>query len=259
MMTGDTDISEEDLHAFIDGELDPARAAEIAARLERNISLAERVAAFRNDRAKLAQIYGSVAAQPLPDHWLRLIDERASVRPGMFANVRRSQRMVAALAAGLLLVLGLGLAYEGIVTPREDTIIAEALAARQNVIMAQSTFAGPALPAAADANKIVDTALAMNLKIPDLARMGYRLADIRVYADVPGGKAVQIDYRNAQNTVFTLYLRHPSGPAKVDLLKRGDTRICLWQDDMLGSVMTGEMSAGEMARLASLAYSGLYL
>ena len=33
--------------------------------------------------------------------------------------------------------------------------------------------------------------------------------------------------------------------------------VCLWQDDVLSSVMLGEVSAAEMLRLASLAYSGL--
>jgi anti-sigma factor RsiW len=36
-------------------------------------------------------------------------------------------------------------------------------------------------------------------------------------------------------------------------------RICIWQDEELSTVMLGEMSAGEMARVASLAYSGLTL
>ena len=41
------------------------------------------------------------------------------------------------------------------------------------------------------------------------------------------------------------------------MIKRGDTRICLWQDDILTSVMLADVSAAEMLRLASLAYSEL--
>ncbi len=268
-MSGPSDmphgITEEELHAFIDGELDPVRATEIAAQIESDIALAERVAAFRGDRAKLAQIFGAIAAQPLPERWLRLIDERSSARPnlfarpGLFANMRRSQRYIAALAAALLLAFGLGSAYESFVAPRSDTIVAEALAAHENTVTAQSRFEGAALPASADASTLIASTLMLNLKAPNLGKMGYRLTGIRIFEGVPGGKAVELEYRNAQNIVFSLYLRHPSGPAKVDLTKSGNTRICLWQDDMLGSVMTGEMSAGEMSRLASLAYSGLYL
>jgi anti-sigma factor RsiW len=36
-------------------------------------------------------------------------------------------------------------------------------------------------------------------------------------------------------------------------------RICIWQDDIIGTVMVGDMSAGEMARAASAAYAGLNL
>jgi anti-sigma factor RsiW len=89
--------------------------------------------------------------------------------------------------------------------------------------------------------------------------MGYRLDGVRIYGGLPGGKAVEIDYRNARNTLFTLYLRRPSSPPRVDIVERGRLRICIWQDDEMGAVMAGEMSAGEMARLASLAYSGLSL
>ena len=107
--------------------------------------------------------------------------------------------------------------------------------------------------------KVLSAALSETLKAPDLSKLGYRLANIRVYSGVPGGKAVELAYRDAQNRLFTLYLRHPSGPPRVDLVERDGMRICIWQDDVLGTVMLGEMSAGEMARIASLAYSGLTL
>jgi hypothetical protein len=42
------------------------------------------------------------------------------------------------------------------------------------------------------------------------------------------------------------------------MVSRGPVRICLWQDDVLASVMVGEMSSAEMLRVASLAYNGLY-
>ena len=69
---------------------------------------------------------------------------------------------------------------------------------------------------------------------------------------------MKIDYRNAADQVFTLYLRPSGGTEAFDLMKRGDLRICLWQDDVLATVMMGDMSAAEMLRVASLAYNGLY-
>ena len=89
--------------------------------------------------------------------------------------------------------------------------------------------------------------------------MGYRLDAIRTFSGVSGRAAVELDYRDGQNTLFTLYLRRPTSPPRVDILARDGVRICIWQDDVVGAVMAGKMTAGEMARLASLAYSGMFL
>lgn len=120
-------------------------------------------------------------------------------------------------------------------------------------------FAADALSGEDRRNQILTAALEMPLQAPDLEKMGYRLDEVRVYSGVPGGKAVGLSYRDAQMRLFTLYLRHPSSPPRVDLYQREGVRICIWQDDVLGTVMLGEMSAAAMARIASLAYSGLNL
>ncbi len=74
----------------------------------------------------------------------------------------------------------------------------------------------------------------------------------------PGGKSVELRYRRrARNRDFALYVRHPSSAVRFDQYKRAGLRICVWQDDVLGTVMTGPISAAEMQRLASLAYTGL--
>jgi hypothetical protein len=80
---------------------------------------------------------------------------------------------------------------------------------------------------------------------------------LRVYGNAPAGKGVELLYRHKDNRVFALYLRRPSGAPRFDQYKQGKLRVCIWQDDVLGAVMTGEMSAAEMQRLASLAYTGL--
>jgi anti-sigma factor RsiW len=157
------------------------------------------------------------------------------------------------------LVLGLGLAYQFSSGLGGDPIVTEALAARQNTMRPDQTFASTNLPAQQTRDQVLTRALAMMVKVPDLTKMGYQLADIHIYSGVPGGKAVELAYIDPQKRLFTLYLRHPSGPARVDLLQRDRMRICIWQDDVVGTVMLGEMSAGEMARIASLAYSGLTL
>jgi anti-sigma factor RsiW len=177
-----------------------------------------------------------------------------------FSSVFFSRRGIVAIAASLLLILTVNLwfVYERFTITNEDAIVAEAFAARQDSMRPEQSLA-VASTAPEERNQVLTKALSMTLKAPDLTKLGYRLANIRVYSGVAGGKAAELGYRDAQNRLFTLYLRHPSGPPRVDLVERDGMRICVWQDDVLGTVMLGEMSAGEMARIASLAYSGLTL
>jgi len=260
-MNNDLGISKEELHAFIDGELDSIRAAEVARLVATDPVLAARVEAFRADKERLEQIYGTLRDLPVPPKWLQSVENRPVRQRTRFPSVYLSRRGVAAVAASLLVILMVNLwfAYERFSATNEDAIIAEAFAARQDAMPPEQSFAAGTLAAPEGRNQVLSTALSETLKAPDLSKLGYRLANIRVYSGVPGGKAVELAYRDAQNRLFTLYLRHPSGPPRVDLVERDGMRICIWQDDVLGTVMLGEMSAGEMARMASLAYSGLTL
>jgi anti-sigma factor RsiW len=215
------------------------------------------VAALQADKDNLTRIYGAISTRPLPAEWLRLIETRvAQRRPFAFSQL--FARNAAALAlAGVLLIIGLGLAYERFTFQKDDSILAEALAARSETMHAEQSFAANEFARPETVNQLLTAALGMMLKAPDLGRIGYSLADIRLYSGVSGGTSVKLDYRDAKNRLFTLYLRHPSGPTRIDLLEREGIRICIWQDDVLGTVMLGEMSAGEMARAAGLAYAGL--
>jgi anti-sigma factor RsiW len=251
-------ISEKELHAFIDGEIDPERAAEITTLLASDADLAARIAAFRSDQKRLEQVYGTLVDRELPSEWVRRIEARERPQRS-FAGVRVSRRAFAALAASLLILAGAWLALANRSGPGADAIITEALAARREA-MRPAQIINVANAGASEApNQVLTSALTMKLKAPDLSKIGYRLADVRIYSGVPGGNAVELRYRDQQARLFTLYLRHPSSPARVDLSQRDGLRICIWQDDIIGTVMVGDMSAGEMARAASAAYAGLNL
>lgn len=250
-------IDEQELHAFIDGELKAERAAEIAKLIKSDAALAARVAAFRSDKDQLAQIHADLDERPLPSEWLKLIQTRGRSHKPLW-RLRTVRNTVSAIAAALLIAVGTLLAVENAATDNGDAIIAEAIAARVDSLKPQNVFDVASSPSQ-DRNQILTSALAMSLKVPDMSKLGYQLAAMRVYSDVPGGKAVELRYRGGEDRVFTLYLRHPTSAARVDLLQRGDLRICIWQDDVIGTVMLGQMSAGEMARAASAAYAGLNL
>lgn len=237
-MTGIAPLPEEDLHAFIDGELDEARAAAVAARIAADPALAEKVAAYQADKALLAAHYGPLIAQPVP------LSMTAAIQRKRGQPVRINFRRFA-LAASVLIALVATLGYR-LLLPGSVVDTAVAVHGGQ--------MAGEALTA--DAAHISEI-LGLTLKLPDLTKAGYTLADVAV---VPNGraKAVKIAYRSASGAPFTLYLQKSPGREQFEITKRGDVLVCLWQDDVLSTVMVGKMAAAEMLRVASLAYNGLY-
>jgi anti-sigma factor RsiW len=239
-------ISEEDIHALIDGELDGARAAEITAAAQRDNVLAARIAAYRADKERLAKVYGPLVYKPLPAAWLAKI-ERARHPQTPFLH----RRSVLAIAASTALAVVGASSYRYFTAGNADAVLDEALAAYNETMLSTST-GGPDV-----ADQALISTLERPVKAPDLTRMGYTLARVNVYVDRPGGNAVKLDYTSADNRTVAVYVRKSLGDVRFDMLKRGATRICVWQDDVVGTVIMGEMSAGEMLRLASLAYAGL--
>lgn len=233
--------TEEDLHAFIDGELDAVRAAEVEAAIQADADLARQVHAYRADKARLAQVYGPLIERPLPEEWVTRIANRNIV--ALPAKTPRRRMIGMALAASIAVIAGGTVVYRQVRTQGGGDLIALAMDAhaRAGTIPAQSV-ADNALA------KIVGVAV----KAPDLSKMGFTLVGM----DTRGGAAV-LAYKDTGERLFTLYLKASPGTPHFDMIRRGETRICIWQDDVLSTVMLADVSAAEMLRLASLAYSGL--
>jgi anti-sigma factor RsiW len=62
----------EDLSAFVDGELAPERAAEIAEAIRRNPALLDQLDSYRQQTKSLHALYDPVLHAPLPDNLSQL-------------------------------------------------------------------------------------------------------------------------------------------------------------------------------------------
>jgi anti-sigma factor RsiW len=223
----------EELHAFVDGEMDRAETVEFAAKVAASPMLAREVARLRADKALLASVYGPLADEPIPD---RL---RAPFRK------KRAQRRVLQVASGI----GLAAAFSLLLwlTPvGGDRLINEALAARSSGDFVQTSEE--------QRDKLIAAALSVPVKVPDLTGAGYHLAGIALYK-----QAAQIGYRDGAGKLFTLYLRHPTGPDRFDMRAKGNLEICVWENAELAVAMVGEMSGKDMLKLAAATYADLNL
>jgi anti-sigma factor RsiW len=245
------EIREEDLHAYIDGELDAAERARIESLVEGNGWLRDRVARYRADKSRLVGLYGGGMSEPLPQEWLDTI-EAATTRRRWTAQ---SLGIAAMAASFVILFVGLvAWRFVGVMQPASGDIVADALAARAGTPAPVSVVPAETKALTQEA-RVMTAVLDARVKAPDLSRLGYHLVDINVY-DAPK-RAFELRYAARDGQIFTLYLRHSSGQPRFDQFKQDGMRVCVWQDDVVGMVMAGTMSVAEMQRLASLAYVGL--
>jgi len=231
----------EELHAFVDGEMGHAAAMRFATKVAASPVLAREVARLRADKALLAEIYGPLADQPIPD---RL---KAPFRKHRTQRRAWQAASGAAVAAAFCLMLWL-MPVSG------DRLVKEALAARSGGGAAQTIVGADTLNSEDARDKLVADALSVPVKVPDLLAAGYRLAAIAIYQ-----QAAQISYRDGAGRLFTLYLRHPLGPDRFDMRAKGNLEVCVWENAELAVAMVGEMSGKDMLKLAAATYADLNL
>ena len=247
-MTGKIDDIE--LHAFVDGALDAARTAEVGAMIEADPELAARAAAFRADKDMLKRVYAPLAAEPVPAEWLAMIRETKAPRT-------TSWRLVGSIAAALVIGILGTLTIQRLHQPAANGEIVQAALDARATPVAEKTIAVATPTDARLYEAALRDAVSLPVKIPDMSKMGYTLIGLRFYRTQSG--AAELLYRGPDNQLFTLYLRRSDGKARFDQFERNGLRVCVWQDEELGTVMAGNVSTAAMQRLASLAYTGLTL
>jgi anti-sigma factor RsiW len=228
----------------------------VARAVENDPALAARMAAFERDKAALKAAFDPVAGAALPAAWLRRIEaavERPSAQVLTFPSRRRPVLVAWAIAACLLLAVGLGVMRLRLQAP-EDGLLAEALAARGGSLVAAAHYDLAALPDAEAQRALLTKATGLPVRAPDLHRQGWHLAAIDTYQH-----AAALRYANAHGQSLFVFVRRSAGVPRFDILKRQADRICVWQDEVVAAVMMGDMSAGQMMRVAGAAYASLDL
>src|SRR5947209_4188800 len=92
-------VSDDEMHAYIDDQLEVERRSAVRSYLEENTEAADRVAAYQAQREAIRAAFAPRAAEPLPERLSldRIIAEQ---------NSRRSQPWL--MAASVALALGIG-------------------------------------------------------------------------------------------------------------------------------------------------------
>lgn len=269
-------MDEATLHAYVDGQLTPLEATEVAQWLQSHPDDAQRVLSWRSQRAALQGLHAELLDEPLPPALLR----RLQAAPAAAANAAQFWRQ--GLAAACLLALGLagGWLAHGQWQPRAGTMLANGTPAfvRDAAIahvLYQPERRHPVEVGADQQEHLLQwlsKRLGQPLRVPDLraegfALMGGRLLPAGEQQGADGNAArAQFMYESPQGQRLTLYVSiAPAGQAAAPTAFRfaeqgrgaGLTRSFYWIDGPLGYALSGPFAQEQLARLGSRVYAQL--
>lgn len=205
--------SEEELHAYVDGQLDDARRQAVTFYLTQHPQRAEEVRAWQRDAQQLRAAMGGLPTEAAS----------SSLDPTVL-RVRRRSRNRARLAIAAMLVIGVGLgglggwqarsySSAGREPPMSDAMQAYRLFAQQG--------SGGMLDVTEQHRGDLQAWLATHFRhaptLPDLKAAGFHPVGGRLLA-LSEGAAAMVLYENAQGNAISFYIRPPS---RIGELARG--------------------------------------
>lgn len=247
-------ITETDLNAYLDGELDPSKRAAVEAYLADNPAESERIAAWRDQAATLRALYGHVADEAVPS---RLSPHRLAIE-----RRHRMMRSVTAMAAALVLVVlgGVGgWVGRGFTAPdaSQMTLVSEAEAAHALYTPEVLHPVEVSGEEGAHLSKWLSKRLDRSLAIPDLSTEGFSLVGGRLLP-AAGSAAALLMYENRDGARVTLYVVPKSGEeSAMRFTTKGELTAVSWQVETLGCVLVGNLPRDTLMKLAKASYGSL--
>ncbi len=243
-------IHEEDLHAYVDGELAVHRREEVEAWLAAHPEDAARVAAWRTQAEEIRARYGGVADEPVPARFA--LDKLV---PAM-----RPWRAIAAAVVLLAFAAGASVGWfgrnlwDGSPTQR---VMTEAIDAHRLYI------AEPRHPIEVRAGEShlipwLSRRVGTSLPAPDLEPHGLRLLGGRLLPGMSGHAAALFMYEGTSGERFTLYCRRAKAPGSTPHYQdAGQVGAFSWVSDETACVISGPADRSRLQVIAQTAYRQL--
>jgi anti-sigma factor RsiW len=248
-MTDNTPVTEDELHAFVDGELPPDRRAAVEAWLAGHAEDAALVAAWRTQKEMIRARYGAVAEEPLPE---RLKLERLT------RNGRRWKNIAAAVAIGAFLIGGIAgwMAHGASAAAPQpaDLFIEQALNAHQLYI---NEVRHPIEVRANEDHLLpwLSRRIGTPLRAPDLSQFGLSLLGGRLLPCVSGNAAALFMYENGSGERVTLYIsRLKEAQSSLRYSDGGSFAAVRWVEGEIGYALIGPADKPRLKTMARAAY-----
>jgi len=244
-----TPVTETELHAYIDGQLDDARRAAVEAYLATNPAEAERLRAYARQNEQLHALFDSTLDEPVP--------EALHVQP---AHRAPSPMRYAALLAAAVMGGVLGWALRG-EEPLTITASLPQQAALAHVVYTPEVLHPVEVGAGEETHLVswLSKRLGAPVHAPHLSDAGYELVGGRL---LPGeaGPAAQFMYQDARGNRLTLYVRTTANSNRETAFRYAQENkvgVFYWVDGTFGYALSGEIEKPQLLRVAESVYREL--
>lgn len=258
MTEHDKPVTEDELHAYVDGLLPEDRKEAVATWLAANPDAAALVAAWRAQADAIRARYGAVAQEPVPE---RLQLDRI-IAGDIVVGHRGSRpfRMMAAAAVLVAFVAGgaVGWAARGApdqATSGFDQMTAQALDAyKLYVVEVRHPVEVPGAEAA-HLRQWLSKRVGAELRIPDLSSLGLKLVGGRLLPGPTGTAAAFYMYENAAGERYTIYCAKATQGETALHFRTGEQYAAVtWVDDKVGYVVSGPSNRDKLETVAKNVY-----
>ena len=248
--------TDDDLHAYFDGELDGERAAAVEAWLAAEPGDAERLRHWAGQKDGLHRLFDPILDEPVPPR-LALAARGAGRRRAALLVL---MRLVATLA--LLMVGGVAGWWLRDSLPHERVAMADGSGMATDALAAHLVFAvevrHPVEVAAADRAHLIgwlSKRLGTALKVPDLGPAGYSLMGGRLLS-AADGPAAQFMYESKNGQRVSLYLRRAGGGTATafKFASQNGVEAFYWLDGPFGYALVADLPRDQLMPLAKAVY-----
>jgi anti-sigma factor RsiW len=251
MNSKDAAITENELHAYVDGRLPQERRAEVEAYLAENPQEHARIREYQEQNRLLHASYDAIMAEPIPTNW--------------YLGVRRRPLLFPAVGAAVVcLILGgiAGWFLRGAIIQRSAKEVDFARQAALAHAVYTPEVRHPVEVTAEQEEHLVrwlSKRLGGTLKVPHLVDLGYELVGGRL---LPGdqGPVAQFMYQEQSGRRLTLYVKtDPSSERETAFRfsQQGKVAVFYWLDRRLSYALSGEMRKDELLHIANAIYQRL--
>jgi anti-sigma factor RsiW len=253
MVDRDRAASDDELHAFVDGELPADRRKAVEAWLATHPDDAARVASWRAHAEMIRLRYGGLARNPVPP---RLDLERLARADRKWTWLAAGAAVCAFFVGGAVGWFGHG-ALVNVPPSLTQTVTAEALDAHKLYI---AEVRHP-IEVPAEANHLIpwlSRRVGSTLTAPDLGSFGLRLMGGRLLPGHSGKPAALFMYESASGERYTLYCARTAAPeTALHYNVAGQAAGVYWGDGEVGFVISGPAERERLLKIAQAAYEQL--